>query len=888
LWLAVEAGAIAAMLWLVPASVQIVSWPDGGPVRVAYLAPLSQLYEAVAVAALLVAAFAAGWKLTGRAVGDLCGILAPILCLWLWVVPFLPWLPDRAPLLLVLAGPVRWAVAACAVAAAALAWNRWIFDRLSRAATPRRLVVVGISFALYATLGLRSEREIGFNGDEPHYLIITQSLLADRDLDIGNNHERHEYRAFFPGELHPDFLRRGVHGEIYSIHAPGLPALLLPAYAAYGARGAVIFIALLASLTSLAIFDLAVRVAGPTSGVIAWAATCFTVPFVPHAWLIYPELPGALIVAWAALWLYEPVAPPRTLFLHGVALALLPWLHTKFIVLAAAFVLFELMRIWPRVRAGLALMLPVAVSGVLWLLSFYWMYGEFNPEAPYGTYTRMFVLARNIPRGVLGLLFDQKFGILAFSPIYLLSAVGAWRMLGTPRRRLYAIELMLTAAAFFLSSTRLYMWWGGSSPPARFLVPVVPLLAPMIAVAAAEARGVITRAVLISTLVLTIALTVVTLGTPDGRLLYSDPHGVSSLVKAVQGTAPLDVALPIFTEENWRRPILTLVPWFVALALAIPALVTAVRRRWLVSPFWTAVVGSAGVFLVAALIFGARPAPNRQAVTVRGQLALMREYDPGRLRAFDATHLKRISPDEVLATSALTLRPTTAQEVANPRVLEGPFELPEGAYEAQVWFAGNVSADTFVGLSDDVVLARAGGLGTNPVILKFDLPVRTPAFVGVGDPSAARLVNRVVILPLALAPRSARAPEASHIVERVAGTVPGYMAYTDERSYRENGVFWTRDTEKGSVEVVTAGASTLRLVLHVGPSGGKVALEVGGHASDVDMQPNETRELAFPLAPGTKRVSVSVKAAHSFRPSEADPRSDDRRLLGCQVRPILS
>ncbi len=88
--------------------------------------------------------------------------------------------------------------------------------------------------------------------------------------------------------------------------------------------------------------------------------------------------------------------------------------------------------------------------------------------------------------------------------------------------------------------------------------------------------------------------------------------------------------------------------------------------------------------------------------------------------------------------------------------------------------------------------------------------------------------------------------------------------------------------------VVTAGATALRLVLHVGPTGGRVALKVGGRALDVDLQPNETRELSFPLAPGTKRVPVSAKAARSFRPADVDPGSDDRRLLGCQVRPFLS
>jgi hypothetical protein len=62
-------------------------------------------------------------------------------------------------------------------------------------------------------------------GDEPHYLVITQSLLLDGDLRIENNHARHDYLAYFDAELHPDFLRRGLDGQIYSVHAPGLPVM---------------------------------------------------------------------------------------------------------------------------------------------------------------------------------------------------------------------------------------------------------------------------------------------------------------------------------------------------------------------------------------------------------------------------------------------------------------------------------------------------------------------------------------------------------------------------------------------------------------------------------------------------------------------------------------
>ena len=54
-------------------------------------------------------------------------------------------------------------------------------------------------------------------GDEPHYLIITQSLLRDGDIRIENNHQRGDYRAYFAGELPPHSVRLGRNGQMYSI-----------------------------------------------------------------------------------------------------------------------------------------------------------------------------------------------------------------------------------------------------------------------------------------------------------------------------------------------------------------------------------------------------------------------------------------------------------------------------------------------------------------------------------------------------------------------------------------------------------------------------------------------------------------------------------------------
>src|SRR5262249_23659007 len=152
---------------------------------------------------------------------------------------------------------------------------------------------------------------------------------------------------------------------------------------------------------------------------------------------------------------------------------------------------------------------------------------------------------RNIPRGLLGLLIDQKFGLLVYSPIYALAIAGYWLILrdarlSTPDHRLSTIDSRLsprlvalfslaTAVVFLVTSTRLYMGWGGASAPARFLVPVVPLLAPAVAVAVARLTSDLGRALVVATVVASLTIAIVAVAAPRETLLYSDPHGVAAL-----------------------------------------------------------------------------------------------------------------------------------------------------------------------------------------------------------------------------------------------------------------------------------------------------------------------------------------------------------------------
>jgi hypothetical protein len=867
--------AVAVALWLVSASIHIVDWPAAGPARVAFFQSRTALVV-LAVAALGASAVAIA-RSRGRA--RVAAAAARLSILWLWSLPYWPWLPERLPLLMILGGPLRWIVAAVAVGGAVAATSPpltlqpWIARADARRA--RALVFVA-SMVLYGALGLLNARVVGPGGDEPHYLIISQSLLADGDLKIENNHQRREFRAFWGGDLRPDYMKRGIDGEIYSIHAPGLPILLLPVYAIAGYPGTVLALSALAALTAVAIFDLAVAVAGLGAAIVTWAAVCLTVPFVPHSWLIFPEMPGALIVAWSALWLFRPPDNSSWRWIcRGAALAALPWLHTKFVIFLAIMSAALAWRARARASVLIPFLGPIVVSTAAWFAFFYAYYGSFNPEAPYGDYPAINVLFRNIPRGLLGLMFDQKFGLFFYSPIYLVALAGGWLMLRHPEMRFTGAVLVLAIAAHVGSTTRLYMWWGGTSAPARFLVPILPCLAPMVALAAAGLRGRAGRALFGVLLLASLAIAAIGVGLPERLFLFSDSRGYSRLLETVQSGAPFTFSLPTFTYEDWRAPIWQLLPWLVAAALAFGVMAAAAR---VLRPdlFWLNALALA-VLVVSANLLAGRPDPGaRDELARRGTLDLLWQYD-GRLRPFEYRSLRKIDETRVRELAHITFG----------RYPVPAFALPAGSYEARVWFGGSLQrqGEIAVASAQRVTFARTSGTLENPAKVAFDLPVAVGRLtVTVADQQLATSVARTEIVPTVLTSRSAREASPARRIEGIPGRTGAYVIYVDGNAFPEGGVFWTRGTERAAVLMAPGGFSRARLTLHLGPHGGDVKIGLPGDEKTVRVEAGGTAEVLVDVPAGHRLIPVTIQSPTSFRPSDVDPRSDDTRTLGVQVR----
>ena len=160
-----------------------------------------------------------------------------------------------------------------------------------------------------------------------------------------------------------------------------------------------------------------------------------------------------------------------------------------------------------------------------------------------------------------GLWFDREFGLLALAPIYLLVVPGfllLWRR--APR---LAGPWCLVAAAYLLAILlpfiNVHGWTGTWSPAARFLVPIAPLMAIAVAVAATSVSGV--RAVFVRVLVVwQVVLDVLVWNNP--KILWNDGDGVSAVAQAIPLVDALYAALP-----TWHGPSASAWPFVIAAAV---------------------------------------------------------------------------------------------------------------------------------------------------------------------------------------------------------------------------------------------------------------------------------------------------------------------------------
>jgi hypothetical protein len=378
--------------------------------------------------------------------------------------------------------------------------RRWA-GRWSSLPTRRKLVVLFLAAFLVYNLcaGLFVLEGATFTGDEPNYLLMSHSLLYDRDLNLADNYANQDYFHFYSRQDNPH-LTLGTYtqtgkkgpGHEYSINMPGTAVLMLPwywlsqrlsgAWLTFVLKGSLSIWAVLLGLQLYLLARDLWRREGLAVGL--WAVYAFSSPVLFYATHLYPEVPIALF----SIYVYRKVTAPETpsalrLLGLGFLLGLFPWFGVKYQVFLGSLVLVGLYFLWKQhgLRAKILYFLaPPVVSVALFYLNIYVLFGSWSPFSLYfGAMTE--ARSQAFTQAALGLplwartdsffgyLLDQRDGLLLYAPVYIFAILGLVELFRKSKRDLIVVLLILLP---FLGNYALLAHRQGASPQGRPLAPL--------------------------------------------------------------------------------------------------------------------------------------------------------------------------------------------------------------------------------------------------------------------------------------------------------------------------------------------------------------------------------------------------------------------------------
>lgn len=358
-------------------------------------------------------------------------------------------------------------------------------------------------------------------GDEPHYLVITQTLLIYHSLDVDLDYTHGDYHAFYHGQLGP-FQHTSLNkwGEQLPLHSIGAPVLWLIPFAIAGRMGTLFFMALASVFTILNIYLLLIALGIQRK--YAFFA-CMGVILASPIWVFshqnFVEPIAAMFCVYVVRVLFQERLRALDLVGCSFALGMLPWLHIRFALFEIILFCFLLLRIYQlyrfsKINLYLALLLPI--GGMFFLFEAYnfFIWGSLNPSINQASAGE--VAFDTAPwRGLLGLFIAQEAGLLTNFPIFLFLFGGI--LLACQKRFLRFNLLMLCLGIpYLLMTASFHNWDGAICPPARLLTVLLPPLVFYLAFALQSARSKIINVLFLLFMSVTMLYEIVSYTIPGG------------------------------------------------------------------------------------------------------------------------------------------------------------------------------------------------------------------------------------------------------------------------------------------------------------------------------------------------------------------------------------
>jgi hypothetical protein len=368
--------------------------------------------------------------------------------------------------------------------------------------TDRLLLLVTISTLLFITTDcfyvLLTRPLFAFfpSGDEPHYLVISQTILKYHSLDVMQDYRNGDYHLFYPFMLTPHVVRN-LQGHLLPQHNIGGPILWLLPYVLLGRLGVVFFISMVAILILVNIYRLLCMMG--SSERIAFMVTlsyALASPLYIYSHLAFVELLGAFICIYVLRKILQVEVTAVELWLCSFLLGLLPWIHIRFAWLEISLCCLLLYKLYRQHRLhpqDMAWLLPVAVLFAMLEVFSIVVWGTWNPAASQiANHTGPFEILP-VKSIFLGLFFDQEYGLLFSSPIFLFLLIGITLSVRKPLLG-YNLSMLIISLPYIILFASFRIWFGGANPPGRYLLVLLPLYCYYLAYALERLQNSLARA----------------------------------------------------------------------------------------------------------------------------------------------------------------------------------------------------------------------------------------------------------------------------------------------------------------------------------------------------------------------------------------------------------
>ncbi len=718
-----------------------------------------------------------------------------------------------------------------------------------------RAGTAGLAAAIVMLVFASAIRPLGPSGDEPHYLLIATSVLRDGDFDLTNDYTEERHLTFYPGPLTPRHVVLSASGHQYSFHGHGVALLTLPGLA-LGSVDGVRLTFLLISALGVAALSTAARTASASRSApaVGVAALVCATPFIAQSSAIYPDGPGAAVVSLALLTTVrlERGIPPSASWLAttGAALALLPWLHLRFSLLSAAFALAVLWLLRKASDFGsnaLVFLAAPVISATLWFASTWVMFETLDPTAPFRQMASGSLAAA--PAGMLGLLVDHEYGLLPYAPAFAFAATGVVALVKTfpitaAGGLLAVVGTLLTGASF--------VWWGGTSSPARFLVPVLPVLALCIATwwsrASAWAKTAAAAAIALSA-----AISTAVAFAERGRFVINAPDSRSSIFEWANGIVDLPAALPsMFRPGTGLAQEATVAGLWLIVGTVLFVMLPRIAARAQLSHQTLATWGVVTWITLSAtgawMLRGVDPLQSDRA-----QLELLQSSPRAWLDTGFVSGRGVTSPDDVIGRLRFSAPADGRLTFLAPRV-------PAGHYRLIVDNAGAEGAMTLsLELGRNAWPLQTWTTNQPAPELNLSLPVHSIRVLA----DSARPTYPAVRLQVDRVDRTSGHPTALHVTRY--GSLDVYAL--DSAATMETGGFWLPASRRTAFVVTDVGGKAPSMVLTL-ESADAVTVQVsrGAWHQEQHLRAGARVEVVVPASDPLQALTFEVSGASSRQP----------------------